>query len=50
MSIDYLTTHVKQSFMKRMIQRALMVLIAATASMVISVTSYAACGMELGFR
>ncbi len=44
MSIDYLTTHVKQSFMKRMIQRALMVLIAATASMVISVTSYAACG------
>ena len=44
MSLDKLKLQTNQSFLKRLFQRALMALIAVTASMVISTTSFAACG------
>ena len=44
MSLDKLKLQTNQSFLKRVFQRTLMALIAVTASMVISTTSFAACG------
>ena len=44
MSLDKLKLQTNQSFLKRVFQRTLMALIAVTASMAISTTSFAACG------
>ena len=44
MSLDKLKLQTNQSFLKHVFQRTLMALIAVTASMVISTTSFAACG------